>query len=154
MTSMTDAVSGSHLTTLGIAEAANVPLSGANSDMFAGQTVDATSVLIKYTYVGDANLTGKMEMASGTRGTDKWRLNNGFANTLTGFANGDVDYDGTVDANDYFWLNSNYAYFLSNSSDDILTRCAPMTICAQRAKSKNKILFRDFSSKTRRAARQ
>ena len=50
-------------TTLGIAEASDVlGLTGAQTAIWQGQTVDATSVLIKYTYGGDANLDGVVDI--------------------------------------------------------------------------------------------
>src|SRR4029077_13547030 len=66
---------------------------------FAGQTVDATSILIKYTYAGDADLDGDAD------GVDigAWATN------LTGelggagsqvWTQGDWDYDGDVDGVD------------------------------------------------------
>jgi hypothetical protein len=52
------------LTALGIAEAADVlGLSGsATTALWSGVTADATSVLVKYTYAGDANLDGKINV--------------------------------------------------------------------------------------------
>ncbi|HEY7088119.1 MAG TPA: VCBS repeat-containing protein [Tepidisphaeraceae bacterium] len=66
---------------------------------FAGQSVDATSILIKYTYVGDADLDGD------TDGVDigSWAIN--FTGELSGtgssvWSRGDWDYDGDVDGVD------------------------------------------------------
>jgi hypothetical protein len=70
---------------------------------FSGQTVDANSVLVKYTWTGDANLSGKVDAS------DYLRIDVGFARGLPFWYNGDFDFSGTVDANDYFWIDSAFA---------------------------------------------
>ena len=51
-------------TLLGVAEAGDVlGISGSDTALWNGQTVDATTVLVKYTYAGDANLERR----------DRWR---------------------------------------------------------------------------------
>jgi hypothetical protein len=53
----------SSLTGLGVAAASQVlMISGAQTGVFAGETVDANAVLVKYTYAGDANLDGKINV--------------------------------------------------------------------------------------------
>ena len=61
-----------------------------------GVTVDATTVIVKYTYVGDADLNGYVDAVDyGT--VDNWIQ---FPGT-TGYGNGDFNYDGVIDAVDY-----------------------------------------------------
>jgi unsaturated chondroitin disaccharide hydrolase len=62
---------------------------------FDGQAVTTTDVLAKYTLVGDANLDGVVNAA------DYTRVDAGFAQHLTGWANGDFNGDGVVDGSDY-----------------------------------------------------
>ena len=63
--------------------------------MIDGQTVDATTVFVRYTYAGDANLDGIIN------GDDYFRIDSGFAASSTGFIKGDFDYNGRIDADDY-----------------------------------------------------
>src|SRR4051812_30096991 len=62
VTSMPDALR-SDFKTSGIAEAAGaLEISGNQTALFAGEAVDATSVLVKFTYGGDANLDCKINV--------------------------------------------------------------------------------------------
>jgi GH43 family beta-xylosidase len=67
---------------------------------FSGQLVDATALLLKYTWYGDANLDGRIGV------DDYTRLDRGFARGLSGWGNGDFDYNGTVNAADYFLIDT------------------------------------------------
>jgi hypothetical protein len=75
----------------------SVPLLAA----FDGVGVDNTSILIKYTYYGDANLDGKVDAG------DLARFNTGLASdgALTGWQNGDFNYDGVINGDDLMLLN-------------------------------------------------
>jgi hypothetical protein len=97
VTSMADAQSNVGLTTLAIAEAADVLfLTGTDTAEWGGQTVDATTVLIKYTYAGDLNLDGQID------GADYGIIDNSIQFPGTdGYANGDINYDGVIDGADY-----------------------------------------------------
>ena len=66
-----------------------------------GQTVDANTILIKYTYNGDADLSGAITA------DDYALIDAGFANRATakGFRNGDFDYTGSINADDYFLID-------------------------------------------------
>jgi autotransporter-associated beta strand protein len=90
--SSTAAADHSFLTTLGTA-------TGLNS--FDGNTVSPTDVLVKYTYYGDADLSGKVD------GTDYSLIDHGF-NTpgATGWINGDFNYDGKIDGSDYSLIDN------------------------------------------------
>ncbi|MBC8105871.1 MAG: hypothetical protein H7Z14_04720, partial [Anaerolineae bacterium] len=78
---------------LGYAEASDVFTSFPAT--FSGQQVDNTTVLIKYTYAGDADLNGIVDF------DDYSRIDAGFNNNRTGWVNGDVDYNNIVDFDDY-----------------------------------------------------
>ncbi|HWB52743.1 MAG TPA: dockerin type I domain-containing protein, partial [Tepidisphaeraceae bacterium] len=72
--------------TLGYADTATFPLYS-----LGGQSADTTCILIKYTYVGDANLDGKVDandLAMITPGGTTW-------------TQGDFNYDGVVNGDDY-----------------------------------------------------
>jgi hypothetical protein len=76
---------------------------GAIRTEFDGQVVDENSILVKFTWNGDADLTGVVDAS------DYFRIDLGFANGRVGWANGDFDYSGTIDANDYFLIDKAFA---------------------------------------------
>ena len=93
-----------HLTALGVLQN-----SDANGNTlypnFDGQTSSTGDVLVKFTYVGDANLDGKVD------GSDYSLIDNGFlsqssASPLTGWGNGDFNYDGVIDGSDYTLIDN------------------------------------------------
>jgi hypothetical protein len=84
-------------TTLAITEAADLGLT-----TFNGLPVDDTTVIAKYTYVGDANLDGQVDAL------DYERIDLAIGNTgVVGTAQGDLNYDGNVDALDYEQVDLN-----------------------------------------------
>jgi hypothetical protein len=90
------------VTGLAVAEAADVLfITGDQTVLWDGQTVDATTVIVKYTYVGDANLDGSID------GADYGMIDNyvQFPGT-TGYANGDFNYDGVIDGADYGYIDN------------------------------------------------
>jgi hypothetical protein len=92
------------LTGIGIAEASEVlGLSGTATATWNGQTVDAGTVLVKYTYGGDANLDGKINI-------DDYGLIDshvGQSGTAFGWHNGDFNYDGKINIDDYGIIDGN-----------------------------------------------
>jgi hypothetical protein len=100
-TSMANARNG--LTTLAPAEAADVLFLGATQTaLWNGVTVDGTTVLVKYTYAGDANLDGVID------GGDYGVIDN-FVQLpgASAYFNGDFNYDGVVDGGDYGVIDNN-----------------------------------------------
>jgi hypothetical protein len=84
------------VTAVGYAETSQVlGLSGGQVATWEGLAVDATTLLLKYTYYGDLNLDGVVNA------DDYALMDRGAAGHLTGWVNGDVNYDGVVDARDY-----------------------------------------------------
>jgi autotransporter-associated beta strand protein len=84
-------------TYLAVAEAADLGATDLN-----GIAVDDTAVLVKYTYVGDANLDGQVDAL------DYERIDLAIGNSgVFGTAQGDLNYDGTVDALDYEQVDLN-----------------------------------------------
>jgi hypothetical protein len=84
-------------TYLAIAEAADLGLTD-----FDGLAVDETAVVVKFTYVGDANLDGQVDAL------DYERVDLAIGNAgVLGVAQGDLNYDGNVDALDYEQIDLN-----------------------------------------------
>ena len=100
VTSMTAAHSPSYLTTIGVAEAKDIV--GSAGGEWNGQSVDASALLIKYTYTGDTDLSGSLD------GDDYFLLDAGYGAAGKGFYAGDYDYSQAVDADDYFAIDSTY----------------------------------------------
>ncbi len=98
ITSSFAAHDSTHLSALGILQ--NTTSGSAIYSTFDGQTAVASDVLIKYTFVGDANLDGKVD------GSDYSRIDNGFLHSLTGWSNGDFNYDGKVNSSDYTLIDN------------------------------------------------
>jgi fibronectin-binding autotransporter adhesin len=67
---------------------------------FEGLTVSSGSVLVKFTYYGDADLSGTVD------GSDYSRIDNGNLLGLTGWGNGDFNYDGVINGSDYTLIDN------------------------------------------------
>ena len=92
-----------HKTALGYAEASQVNDFVANPNFtFAGQPVDSTAVLIRYTYTGDANLDGVVNTS------DFAALASNFNGTGKSWFNGDFNGDGKVNALDFNAIATNF----------------------------------------------
>lgn len=85
---------------LGYGEASAIP--SAAGGTYAGQTVDNTSVIVKYTYFGDANLDGSVDAA------DFVLLSNNFGATNSVWTQGNFNYDNTTNAADFVLLSNNF----------------------------------------------
>jgi hypothetical protein len=105
ITSQSSAVGAPPRTTLGVAEASSLlGLSGNATTTWRGQTVDATSLLIKYTYAGDANLDERIDA------DDYFVIDRNYnkSGVVFGYENGDFDYSGTIDSDDYFIIDATF----------------------------------------------
>jgi hypothetical protein len=83
--------------TVGMASASDVlGLSGTETGDWRGHTVDSTTIMVRFTYTGDANLDGSID------GADYGIIDNyvQFPGT-NGFGLGDFNYDGVIDGADY-----------------------------------------------------
>lgn len=69
---------------------------------FEGQPVDSEAVLLLYTYNGDTDLNRVIDAS------DYFRIHRGLAKGLSGYANGDFDYDGDVDPEDLALLDRSF----------------------------------------------
>ncbi|MCY2953648.1 MAG: PEP-CTERM sorting domain-containing protein, partial [Planctomycetota bacterium] len=67
---------------------------------FDGLSVGANSILVKFTWNGDANLDGIINA------DDYFQIDSGFISQKKGWYNGDLNYDGVVNADDYFLIDS------------------------------------------------
>ncbi|WP_428940688.1 hypothetical protein [Fontivita pretiosa] len=95
---------GSFLYGLGVVlnDLAQVGGSGPIYTAFGGQTTSGGEVLVKFTYFGDADLSGSIDA------TDYSLIDNGYVNSLSGWINGDFDYSGVIDATDYALIDNAY----------------------------------------------
>ena len=98
VTSQSDAVGVSPLTTLAVALAGDI-----QKTSLGGISLLPTDVVTMYTYAGDADLSGRIN------GDDYFRIDSGFTAHATGYENGDFNFDGKVDADDYFIIDRNYS---------------------------------------------
>jgi hypothetical protein len=90
--------------TLGVNEASAVlGLSGNATANWNGVTVDATAVIVKYTYAGDIDLNGELN------GDDYFYIDSHVlqSGSVFGYDVGDIDLNGVIDGDDYFWIDSN-----------------------------------------------
>ena len=103
LTSSAAGASGVHKTALGYAEASTVGL----SSTFDGITTDSSTVIVRYTYAGDANLDKTINTSDFTQ------LAAHFNQSSSTWFNGDFNYDGTVNALDFNLLASNFGQTLA-----------------------------------------
>jgi hypothetical protein len=102
VTSASAAQPATRLTTLGAGEIAqSLHLLAGQTALYQGVTVDDTTVLVKYTYEGDADLNGRLD------GDDYFILDQNLAAATPspGWQRGDFTYDGTLNGDDYFELD-------------------------------------------------
>jgi hypothetical protein len=69
---------------------------------FSGQSVDNTSVLVKFTYYGDATMEGFVDI------NDSARVGANFNQSGKLWQDGDFNYDGTVNIGDYGLMATNW----------------------------------------------
>jgi len=90
------------LTTLAIATAAQVKgIAAIETATWSGQAVSGTDTLVMYTYSGDANLDGKIDV------DDYGRIDFNAPLGTSGYSNGDFNYDGKINVDDYGIIDFN-----------------------------------------------
>jgi autotransporter-associated beta strand protein len=115
LTSSSATNNSNHTTALGYAEASQ--LSPTTAAQIAGTLpYDSTTLLIKYTYIGDANLDGKITA------DDYALLDKGFAQHLTTWTYGDFNYDGVINQNDYLLIDRVFAQQTGTLSPQFLSQ--------------------------------
>jgi hypothetical protein len=104
--SSTAAADTNHPTALAWAEASDLlGLTGSATTNWNGATVDATSLLLKYTYYGDLNFDGRVNA------DDYVLIDRAYARHLpASWINGDVNYDGAIDAADYALMDAAFLH--------------------------------------------
>ena len=94
---VTSSAGDAGLYTLGCAEAADVlGLEGMQTATWGGQIVDASAVLVRYSYGGDINFDGRI--TGDDYGTIDYAI---ITPGLSGYYNGDFNYDGKINGDDY-----------------------------------------------------
>jgi hypothetical protein len=126
-----------HKTALGYAEASAIGL-GAGSIFFDQTLTDSTAVLIRYTYSGDADLSGNVDTI------DFNNLAANFGASGKAWSQGDFNYDSSVDTVDFNLLASNFGQTLPASSGPaglgslvpepsaMMLLCIPMLLSSRR----------------------
>ncbi len=103
ITSLNAAKLPSMLTTVGLAEASNVVnFNGNTTALWQGVAVDQTTVLVRYTFAGDATLNRVID------GDDFFLVDSHITPGPITYAFGDFNHDNRVDGDDYFLIDSNY----------------------------------------------
>jgi hypothetical protein len=93
---------GGNFTSLGVATASQVKgINPADTATWNGQMVTGTDTLVMYTYGGDANLDGKINV------DDYGRIDFNINLGTSGWYNGDFNYDGKVNVDDYGIIDFN-----------------------------------------------
>ena len=101
------------LTTLAVASASDVKdFSASATALFGGQTVHASDVLVMYTYMGDANLDGKVNADDYFQIDSHYNQNN--VDAAKSFHNGDFNYDGQINGDDYAAIDAAFAGQMGN----------------------------------------
>ena len=101
VTSQSQAIT-SNLTSIGIATASQVKtISATQTANWAGEQVHGSDVLVMYTYAGDANLDGKINV------DDYGRIDLNIPLGTGGWFNGDFNYDGKINVDDYGIIDFN-----------------------------------------------
>jgi len=70
---------------------------------FDGEPVDTNTILVKYTYVGDADVDGDIDA------DDYAQIDTGFATHASGYRNGDFNYSTVINSDDYFAIDLAFA---------------------------------------------
>ena len=99
---ITTSASG-NFTSLGVATAQQAKnlLNPTDTVLFDGETVTGNDVLVKYTYGGDANLDGRINV------DDYGKIDFNVGLGTSGWINGDFNYDGKINVDDYGIIDFN-----------------------------------------------
>jgi hypothetical protein len=100
---LTSAIDANRVFTLGIMlnDSSGAPI----KQTFAGQAVDANSILLGYARIGDSDLDGDIDS------DDYAHIDASFASRLQTptYADGDFDYSGSINSDDYFYIDRAFA---------------------------------------------
>jgi autotransporter-associated beta strand protein len=90
-----------HLTAIGV-------MQETATGTFDGVGVTAGSIVLKYTYYGDANLDGKVDGTDYSRIDAAYLADQSNPGSMTGWYNGDFNYDGVINGSDYTLIDNAY----------------------------------------------
>jgi hypothetical protein len=110
--SSTAAGDTSHLTTIGYMQS--------NGGIFDGVNTTTDDVLVKYTYFGDADLSGTVN------GADYALIDSGYGSHLSGWSHGDFNNDGVINGTDYALIDNAFNQIAATSA-------APLALVADQA---------------------
>src|SRR5207237_1966021 len=92
----------STFTSIGVAKGSEAKgVAATATAVWAGQTVTGSDTLVMYTYGGDANLDGKINV------DDYGRIDFAVPLGIAGWANGDFNYAGKINVDDYGIIDFN-----------------------------------------------
>ncbi|MEO6436527.1 MAG: PQQ-dependent sugar dehydrogenase [Tepidisphaeraceae bacterium] len=98
------AVNNNDLTSIGAIDASDkFPGGESATSLFAGQTVTGADTLVMFTWGGDANLDGKINIDD----YGQIDFNVGSSGSVFGWYNGDFNYDGKINIDDYGIIDFN-----------------------------------------------
>lgn len=100
-----------HKTGVGYAVASDLGMTGGGT--FAGQSVNDTSVIVRYTLIGDSNLDAQVNAL------DFNALATHYGNTAAVWSDGDFNYDGVVNALDFTVMASNFDTTLPSTGEPL-----------------------------------
>jgi hypothetical protein len=80
---------------------------GALGGVFSGEVVDGTAILVRWTYIGDADLDGDVDIGDLGKLASNWQ-------TAAEWTGGDFDYNGTINVNDLGLLASSWQVGVGN----------------------------------------
>jgi autotransporter-associated beta strand protein len=89
---------------------------------FDGVTTSSSDVVVKYTYYGDADLSGTVD------GADYQQIDNGFGLGLTGWSNGDFNYDGVVNGSDFALIDNTFNQITATGATALAIVASPAAI--------------------------
>jgi hypothetical protein len=109
----------------GLAAALNGESGGLLHTAFRGETVDGSAVLVLYTFNGDSNLDGRVNIS------DFFRIDAGRAMRQTRYANGDFSFSGGVaNGDDYMLIDRAFLGQGQSSSPAAPAAAAPVPLAA------------------------
>jgi uncharacterized repeat protein (TIGR03803 family) len=126
ITSGTAAGDSKYLTAIGVIQnnANGTPIFSA-SNPFDGTVPGLNDILVKYTYYGDATLSGSVNGVDYNLIDYAYGYNQQHPLTpMSGWVNGDFNYDGKIDGSDYSLIDSSFNMQNTSLADEIATTSA------------------------------
>jgi hypothetical protein len=80
--------------------------SGTTLGTFGGSSPGLNDILVRFTYVGDVNLDGKVDGSDYSRIDSAYLADISNSTAMTGWYNGDFNYDGVINGSDYTLIDN------------------------------------------------